>query len=557
MNIETELKERVLYFFNQITRCNDLELEKQSIILRNLLIDIKNNGNNKEIINILYKIIGYTRDIIDGPGEYLHSYMQILVWYDYYPEFALSVLRNFVFIKNIHPYGSWKDIKNFCQYCNEKRLNYNHPLIKFCISLINNQIYIDNLPTTKIYNKSLAAKWVPREKSKKKGWIFEKLAFSYFHKYFDNVKTIESRNKAELKCKMNYRKLISKLNKEIDTVQIKQCSGNWQSIDFSKTTSLTIYNQTNSFLNINQINTPDRINCSKNFKEHINKVINSAEELKTQNVGINQLVKRAFELILMKNDNRNNNNNYKTEIDLLNLQWKNKISKNLHLKPIIPIIDLSRPANMYCDDIYSAIGIGCIIAEKSSFGKRILSFSDNPCWHNLEECDNFVEIIEKFDNPYSKNVDSKEQGITLPIEYAIKLLLYSIIESGLTTEEVENLTLAIFTDNYNEGLINNINTMFKEEGLKFCGKPYVRPHILLWNLKSNVLMPCSSSESNVSMISGFNPKLLNLFSENYKGVEQCFEEKIIVPTLTTPWDFLLKTLSNPRYESLSLSHFLF
>jgi hypothetical protein len=51
MNIETELKERVLYFFNQITRCNDLELEKQSIILRNLLIDIKNNGNNKKYGN--------------------------------------------------------------------------------------------------------------------------------------------------------------------------------------------------------------------------------------------------------------------------------------------------------------------------------------------------------------------------------------------------------------------------------------------------------------------------------------------------------------------------
>ena len=38
-----------------------------------------------------------------------------------------------------------------------------------------------------------------------------------------------------------------------------------------------------------------------------------------------------------------------------------------------------------CVPLYTAIGLGCCIAEKSKLGKRVLTFSNNPSWINLEK----------------------------------------------------------------------------------------------------------------------------------------------------------------------------
>ena len=57
------------------------------------------------------------------------------------------------------------------------------------------------------------------------------------------------RQKAVLKCKTEYRKILSAINKQIDTVQIKQCSHHWSEIEPSKQTSITMHKQKKAFLN--------------------------------------------------------------------------------------------------------------------------------------------------------------------------------------------------------------------------------------------------------------------------------------------------------------------
>ena len=71
------------------------------------------------ILLMLYKMIAQTRDIIAGKGEYNLSFMQLAIWYQYYPMLAMEAFKLFVlFEKNplSHQYGSWKDIKYMCQY---------------------------------------------------------------------------------------------------------------------------------------------------------------------------------------------------------------------------------------------------------------------------------------------------------------------------------------------------------------------------------------------------------------------------------------------------------
>lgn len=218
-------------------------------------------------------MIGYTRDIVDGKGEYTLTYMMILTWYDVYPELALFAIKCLVDLRDnkstsVHQYGSWKDIKYFCKYCKSQQISIDSPLIKYCITLINEQLLKDyNNIITDPNNISLAAKWVPREKSSF-GWLYEKLATNYFVQYM-RTSTKLTVDKAILKCKTDYRKVCSILNKHIDTLQIKQCQQSWSKINFDNVTAISMNKQYKAFMNIKNKDIVDRKICANNFTEYL------------------------------------------------------------------------------------------------------------------------------------------------------------------------------------------------------------------------------------------------------------------------------------------------
>ena len=74
--------------------------------------------------------------------------------------------------------------------------------------------------------------------------------------------------------------------------------------------------------------------------------------------------------------------------------------------------------------------------------------------------------------------------------------------------------------------------------MRLYGKPFKPPHILLWNLRSTDGFPSLSTQTNVSMMSGFSPVLLNVFCE--QGIHAFHS--------CPPWSILIKTLENERYK---------
>ena len=68
----------------------------------------------------------------------------IYTWYEFYQELSLFALTCLVDLgDNVHQYGSWKDIKYFCNFVLNKTLTKDHALIQFGIKLINNQLRED------------------------------------------------------------------------------------------------------------------------------------------------------------------------------------------------------------------------------------------------------------------------------------------------------------------------------------------------------------------------------------------------------------------------------
>jgi len=537
------IQEKIVQFSFQLTRTDDDGQNKLSVILGELLSLLKNQidtGTDKNIaksyLSVLYRMIGQTRDIINGKGEYTLTYMMLQTWYEYFPNLALFALKCLVDLDNkVHPYGSWKDIKYFCKYCKSKGLELDHPLIEEAIRLTNEQLRKDVDTSEKI---SLVAKWIPREKSSF-GWIYQALATDYFKEYMVTANSEQRHVKAVLKCKTEYRKLLSKINNKIDTLQIKQCANTWADIDFNKVTSVSLGKQKKSFLNLKKNgetrypDSVDRLECASNFVSHIKKAVTGEVEMKGKRVGLADFTKQAR---IVSNQ---------SEIDLLNSQWRDNSSQNGVLDNFVAVVDLS--GSMLGDPMDVAIAMGIRIAEKSKLGKRIMTFSMNPRWINLETYPDFVSQVKK--------VERGDVGYNTDFYKVLNLFLDAVITNKMPPEDVQNMVIVLLSDmqidqaepstsspvsgvQKREALYQSIKSKYAEAGMRVHGKPYEPPHMLFWNLRSTSGSPSLSNEKNVSMMSGFNPTLLNLFCEKgIEGLQSC-----------TPWTILNDSLDNDRYK---------
>ena len=548
-----DIREKICQLNFQLVRTNEsniiiLEKTLKELII-NLVLTIKIQNKSplekdlaRAYCTILYKMVGYTRDIIDGKGEYQLTYMMIYAWYEIEPQLAFFALKSMVRFddKSVHPYGSWKDIKYFMNYCNiNKTIDdpYSHPLIIYCCRLINDQLEFEANNTSEY---SLVSKWVPREKSNNFGWIYETLACDYFKLYMSTVNSEKSRTYAIKKCKTEYRKLISGLNRKIDTLQINQCGQDWTNINFNKVTSISLTKQKHAFMNVNQTgdtrfpDDKDRVACASNFKEHIEKAIRGEVKLKGKRVGLNDFTKQAIELI----SSDNNDDKWLQQCALLNYQWLDNGTQNGALGNFIAMVDVS--GSMDGDPLHVAIALGIRIAEKSKLGKRVLTFSSYPRWVNLENKNDFYSMVEE--------VNKSDFGLNTNFYKALDLILNAIIESKLSPEDTQDMVLVILSDmQIDEGdkcnkdvLYDTMKKKYEETGIRVCGRGYKPPHILFWNLRSTSGFPGLSTQPNTSMLSGFSPVLLNQFCNEGLNALQAL----------TPWALLEKSLSNERYTIL-------
>lgn len=541
-------KERITQFQFQCVRCDLSALNKLESQLISILSDNRLHNTREQslfFLSVLYKLIGQTRDIVGGKGERQISYMMILVWWYFYPELAKFALSCFVKMENELPYGSWKDIKNVCKYVEERTKNVKHPLVLYGIELICEQLRLDSTVSSNS-DLSLCSRWVPRESSKKGRWLFRAIAETYFPQFIATAITEESLEKARRKTYMTFGRLVSSMNKRLDTVQIKMCGKTWAEIDHNKTTSVTIMKNIKAFMNNSKkykdSDDPDRIQCAENFKEYIESRVSKGIHVKGKRIGIVDFVVQGLKICY---------SNIQLEIDTVNSQWSSFMEQVGNLENMVAMVDQS--GSMEGDPYHAAVGMGIAVASKSALGKRIMTFSYEPAWVNMEHCNDFMSYIKEI-----KKVDDLA-GFGTNFFKALKLILDACISGNVPDSVVKNMTLAIFSDmqidaysttepdgNYSNrttttSFDSKMFTMHERISDMYLKAGYTGvPHILFWNLRHTSGYPTKSNMKNATMFSGFSPVLLNSFCN--KGADALVE--------TTPWDALLDSLSNERYDIL-------
>ena len=517
----------VTQFFFQLVRTKDSsDLEKK---LRHMLQRL---DPTSEHFSILYKIIAQTRDIVAGKGEYELAYMQLRVWWDYYPALAMNAFSLFVNSQVNplnHQYGSWKDVKYMCEHLRKNsQQGEEHPFIQEIIEFTACELIMEFQKwqgDKENYKPGLIGRWIPREKSKKFGWVFKKLASKIFPAFTvtpqGGWKNENQKKNAGIKQMIHLKKMIVLLSKETDTAQIKMCAKQWDQLNFNHITSLTLRKQKNAILNKTKkgekrSEDEDRVKCAENYKEHLLRAKSGDKTAKVhgKRCTVGELVKDA-----LKVDDSGD------EYDTINLQWESNKSNNKGLegKPIVTMVDTSGSMEAdECTPLYNAIGLGIRTSEicHPAFRNRMLTFDARPVWIRTTDDMTFVEKAKK--------VRHSSWGCNTDFHLAIDMIIDALVTENVDPRTVRDMVFACFSDMqfdcqyHNIGIFDSaaevIARKFAEAGLRTTWKrPYESPHFLFWNLRKTTGFPATTFSQNITFLSGYNSVLLNILCE--KGIE--------------------------------------
>lgn len=574
---------RVALFFALVRDMSDERLHELIHLV------LRDGTDNEEIIADLFIMLFQTRHCRGGKGEKDLFYRMLMEIAPLYPDTISSLLK-------LAPYyGSYKDWFNIITWSRDTEKIKNDEIRRAMVGISetimnmvcdqlrkDEEILNKGLPSKKV---SLLAKWCPREK----------------HAMHDLAKELASKLFPHSNIqKKEYRKLISRLNNAIKTLEIKMSNNQWDDIDFTKdVSSLALMKYRKAFLNENVKGEPPgldedetgnrhpddvrRVECRKRLRETIASV--AADKLKGKQLYPHEITSK------FKNGHKKLSH---LEKDILSCQWKDiresvieAMSKvqdikeeeedsgsTVNLGNLVSLVDVS--GSMSGIPMEVAIALGILVSEVASpdFCNRCLTFSSVPEWVELHQAMTLEEKVQKMVRaPWGMNTDF-EAATEKILDIAVKAKLKPsdipdlIVFSDMQFDEARRSNDYDNYDNYDNNKSDPENDWethherivrrFKEEGLKACGEEWPAPHIIYWNLRGNTSgYPAKADTPGVTMLSGYSPSLMKLILSGEPVVDEAEEEVIDENGVTTikkvkknPFDTIRKALDDEEYDKV-------
>jgi hypothetical protein len=211
------------------------------------------------VITDLFVLAFQTRDVRGGKGERKLFYQMYLRLYE---KFGVSTLS---FLELVPYYGCYKDLREIWSLLGkslEKTSVDYEPLKLAIVDLFARQLMADN-STEGGKSISLAGKWAPREKSK--------------HGLLANALTVHMFPGIPIFSALKqYRKLLTGLNKRLQTIEQLMCNGKWSDICPSAVPARNLKIHRQAFMNVNKDGSrrserDDRVECARLFQEFLDK----------------------------------------------------------------------------------------------------------------------------------------------------------------------------------------------------------------------------------------------------------------------------------------------
>ena len=510
----------------------------------NLVLNDVNNNKDIDLLKNLFVLVFQTRWCRGGKGEKLLTYKMFKILYENYPNVIISL------IPLLPEYGYWNDLNNLVNECIDNPVNeidykpiYSTVWKTFAKQMKIDLKELDNANTEKrVPNLTFCFKYVPSEghsfdKKLKKTLgvgsvdfickeLFPDIVGDILTKATPKQKTAAWRNAKSL-----YRNQCTKVRSALDIPEVKECAHRFAEINFSKMPARCLKNKMKAYLN-EKLKQPSNHPNGNRFPNDEDRVAARNNLLKVLNeVGVNgsqcdphELVSKVFG---------------KTSLSIgvksvINSQWislrdnvlamiQDRRDKIIELENVnntdtgnmIVMSDVS--GSMSGDPMLVSIGMGILISEicHPAFRDLVLTFSDNPMFHDLSNCSTFCEKV------YS--LSKADWGGSTNFEAAMNKIALIVESKKLKNDEIPNLLIvsdmqfdqARSTGYYSRSRSSpwatsyeRIKNMFHSLGLKIHGTPLDPPKIIFWNVRAKTGFPASSDQEGVMLMSGYSPSLM-------------------------------------------------
>lgn len=395
---------------------------------------------------------------------------------------------------------------------------------------------------------SLLAKYIPKENKH----------FDKKYSFVDKISNMMYPGVDVEERKKIYRIQVSILNKALDTVEIKMSARKFSEIVYAKITSNNALKYRKAFLNMN-LNDKLQRSMEEDRVKGKDKFIKSIIEnsVKGGALEINDLIRNIADYIYRTSglDTLDPLIEQDCESVLFAKLWdsmresllqriNNNIKKTFTLDNLIPIVDVSGSMAGY--PIRVGTGLGILVSEIGSIRDRMITFSESPEWINLENL-NIVEKVSK--------VMQSQWYLNTNFEKVYRMIIDIVRTKKLKQHEIPNII--VFSDMQFDQASGQdqwdthyeiIMKEFQKVGEELEGVGYEPPMIIFWNLRGDAQgFPVMKNTSNVKMLSGFSPNLLQYVLDG-NVTENMVETDEKAKTNETPYSALRQMLDDDRYE---------
>jgi hypothetical protein len=372
----------------------------------------------------LFVTWAHCRDRNDGKGERAVSYHMFMWLYEHFPRTTYDLLSQYPTL------GYWKDLSQLYLLVHQTKSGPKWNTFKNNIVLcFTNQLNADaeelnrNPRSTDV---SLCAKYVPKEGRSfdKKTKITKAIAAQLFPELF----------KTDFRKSMKkFRTLYTRLNRHIDTVEIKECSGRWSEIDFNRVPGRALNIQRKAFLNttksggeeLRHPDNVDRMKCRENFQSHLQKAVRGEVKVKGKTMFIHELVEQIMNGLL----------NTPEERVLIESQWNAHVDHfrqtmeetNSSLGKGLCLVDVSGSMGGIPLNVAIAMGIFASSFAHPAFRDRFISFESMPRWIVLRYPSSYTEYQNKqeFSSSTIGEWDASRAGGELSLYEKVMVAMYS------------------------------------------------------------------------------------------------------------------------------------
>lgn len=472
------------------------------------------------------KLAFQTGTIRGGKGE-RHIFNECMDWLGENHPFILNEM-----LPLIPEYTRW-------DYLTRQINNPDEKIANEALKIVLKQLKEDQKKLAEDKPISLLAKWLPsvvRKENKTKNG--EKIPLT--EKKQNDRRIVLAIQRALKLNNTEYRRMITPLRDKLNLMEKYLSEGKLNEVDLSTFTTHNWLRYGNTI--------------AKKAPENLNNYLTAVEKGEAK---LNATVLYPYEIeYRYKNIKRNEIN------PLYEIMWKMQ-PKYEGTKKILPIVDVSgsmtweKLHNSNAEPLDVAISLGIYTSERLSgeFRDKFITFSSNPNFVDLSNCDSLQAKIQK--------TSSANVGGSTNIEKTFDLILNTAINNNLSQDELPDYLL-IMSDmefdvasncnwlndsyTYNKTLFNTIKEKYNAAG-------YEIPTLVFWNLNVNrTVVPEIDNERGLVLLSGFDINTLEMVMQGKFEKEAVNEitgekEKVVL----SPEEQLNVILSNKLYDSVEES----